>query len=85
MVTMTTERKPLEVISEWFRLIGAGSNEPLYLNIEGCGRAFISSLDGEIASSYMDWDVLLDAPNVTLLAALLQPELDETIAVGEEA
>lgn len=58
-----------ETVSKWFKVVGSTANEQCYLNIEP-GRCYISDAAGEVATSAMDWDVMLDAPTLEALAEL---------------
>lgn len=64
------------VVSEWFRVVGSGSNEPLSLFVGSDGLLSIASDEGDVATLMSDWSVELKAPDVAALAALLKIDLD---------
>jgi hypothetical protein len=78
-----TTHSPAEIVAHWFKLVGVGSNEPLYLNVEP-NRCYISDAAGEVATLSTDWDQLMDAPTMAELAEIVQRDIDEYEAVGED-
>lgn len=63
-----------ELINRWFREIGCGANDPLYLNIEP-ERCYIADAAGEMTTLANDWDVMACAPTLVELAELLKSDL----------
>ncbi len=65
-----------EVVSRWFRDVGVGANDVLFLFVEP-GRAYISDVaGGEVATLMTDCDQLCEAATLAELAEILQRDLD---------
>lgn len=79
----TEKHSPEEIVAHWFKLVGVGSNDQLYLNIEP-GRVYISDGAGDVATLETDWDQLMDAGSMEELSLIVQRDIDEYEAVGDD-